>query len=510
LSGLGSALIDLLPGPGIDISVATAESMDKALLAGILVLESLGAGALAARLVGPERHAELALLVHGALTGAAAASRPRSSACSSLAAGLLGGAAGAGVLRQLRRRPSTVAIATAAAGAAAAGGLTRVLRERERGADRAAREAVCLPLPARPAPAPPPGAQLDVAGLTAIFTAPRDFYRTDVAFPAPRVEPRAWRLRVHGLVERELQLSLDDLLAMDLVELDATLVCVHNPVGGPRIGTARWLGVHVADLLEQAGPQPAAQQLVARSVDGFTAGVPLEHITAGKHALVALGLGGEPLQFANGFPARLLIPGFWGAEANTKWLCELELTTWAAVEDYWDRRGWPRRPTPVRPGSRIDVPAHRAHLPAGATTIAGVAWAPPAGVTGVEVSIDREPWRRAVLAAELAPTAWRQWRLEWQAAPGEHRVRVRALGRAEVQAREREPPYPRGSAGYHEVRLWVHADLPRVGPARRLQRQFADAIDDVERRLALAAMAPPAWLRHGYPRRPDFPEPTSA
>ncbi len=152
---------------------------------------------------------------------------------------------------------------------------------------------------------------------------------------------------------------------MELSELDATLACVNNPVGGPRIGNARWLGVPVADLLQRAGLGSGAEQLVAHSVDGFSAGVPVERITVGQHALVALGLNGEPLPVANGFPARLLVPGLWGADANTKWLDSLELTMWSAVRDYWDARGWPRRPTPVRSGSRIDVPARHSHLAAG-------------------------------------------------------------------------------------------------------------------------------------------------
>lgn len=496
-------MIDLTPGPVVDMTVATAEAMDKPLLMASLLAQSIGTGILATRLVRGGHRGELLPIAHGALAGVAAASRPDSSSPASFAAGALGAVAGSGALRRLSAGTAgadRLAVLVAAGGLAVA---TRALHRRRYEALSTARAAVSLPSPARPDSPPPPGSQLEIDGLSPLFTPTPDFYVTDVTFPPPRVDPGDWRLRVGGLVSRELDLSLDDLLAMDLVEVDATLACVHNPVGGPRIGTGRWLGVAVADLLERAGVRPGAEQLLARSVDGFTAGVPLQRITGGQPALVAVGLNGEPLPFANGFPARLLVPGLWGADANTKWLGELELTTWAEVEDYWDARGWPRQSSPVRPGSRIDVPAHRSHLIAGPVTVAGVAWAPPSGVEGVEVSVDGGPWLKADLAAELAPTAWRQWSLDWDAVMGSHRIRVRSIGRNAAQAEEPAPPYPAGSSGFAENRVFVGARIPRSGPVRGGLEGVADFSDDAWRRLRLAAMAPPAWIRHGFPGRPD-------
>src|SRR5205085_3392477 len=129
---------------------------------------------------------------------------------------------------------------------------------------------------------------LPVPGISPLLTPNDRFYVTDAAARVARVDADAWRLRVTGLVERPLELSLDDLEALGVEELDATLVCVHNPVGGDRIGTARWVGVPLARLLDEAGVSGEAEQLVARSVDGFTAGVPVERIRSGAPALLAL------------------------------------------------------------------------------------------------------------------------------------------------------------------------------------------------------------------------------
>jgi DMSO/TMAO reductase YedYZ molybdopterin-dependent catalytic subunit len=506
-SGLGRTLIDAVPGPGIDIIVATAEAKDKPLLLGTLIANWLGLGALAGRIEARRPGGGRALLVaQGTVAGVAAASRPEASTPFSLAAGIGGGLAGAAALRPLGDRVHPARLVGIGGLAAAAGGVAWVLRRRRKRAVASARELVALPRASRPAPPLPAGAQLDIPRLTSLFTPPEDFYVTDVVLPAPQVDPRKWRLRIKGLVEEGLELRLDELLDMDLVELDATLVCVHNPVGGPRIGTARWLGVPIADLLARTGRKPGAEQLLARSVDGFTAGIPVELIDRGGAALVAVGMNGEPLPVANGFPARLLVPGLWGADASTKWIGELELTTWAAVEDYWDSRGWPRWPTPVRPGSRIDVPAHRSHVAAGTVTVAGVAWAPPEGVERVEVSIDGGGWEAAALSAEIAPTAWRQWRHAWDAEPGEHRLRVRSIGRGGPQPGQPAPPFPGGSAGYHETRAWVDR-RPAQAPSGTWRSRLGDGAADAARRIKLAATAPPAWMRHGYPGELDFPDP---
>ena len=504
VSGMGQTLIDFLPGPSTDMVVATAENRDKALLRAVLAGATVASGRVSAGLEGRGRGRGQALLLGQALAaGAAAASRPENSAASSLIAGLGAGAAGSRALAATMRSHGRVgerALTAAGTLALAAAG---ELRRRQRSAGDRRPGDVVLPPPAHPAPPVPSEARAEVPGITPLFTPRRSFYVTDTVLTAPRVDPNRWRLRIRGLVERELELSLDDLLGMELVEVDATLVCVHNPVGGDRIGSARWLGVPLAALLDLAGVRAECDQVLTHSVTGFTAGLPLDTVADGSTPLVAVGMNGEALPVRHGFPARLLTPGIWGADANTKWLGAVELTTWDQASDYWDARGWPRVPGAVQPGSRIDVPADRATLVAGTAIAAGVAWAPNGGVEAVEVAIDNGDWRPAQLSPELAPTLWRQWTLPWRATEGPHELRVRTVARAGVQEGERRPPYPYGSSGYHTVRVEVEAGgaLPRpyrVG--------LAQARADLGARAALAAMAPPAWLRHGFPGRPTFTE----
>lgn len=506
LTGVGAALIDASPGPGVDVVVATAESADKALLMSSLIGGWLVVGG-AAAVQGGSR-GRLILAGAGLGAGVSAAARRDAAAGASLAAGLTGALAGAGNLALFDRSPDPGRRGLIAAGAAAALSAAAARRRAERTRLQAQRDTISLPAPVRPNARAPVTASFDIAGLTPLFTPPERFYLTDVSFPRPRVDADRWRLRVHGMVNTPLELSFQDLLSMELVELDATLVCVHNPVGGPRIGSARWLGVPVHALLDLAGAQPDGEQLVARSVDGFSAGVPVDRVRGEQPALIAVGMNGHPLPVENGYPARLLVPGLWGADANTKWLQELELTTWGAVRDYWDRRGWPRVPSAVRPGSRIDVPANRTVLPTGPITVAGVAWAPPGGVERVEVSVDNGPWQSAELASESAPTMWRQWRWAWPALPGPHELRVRTHGRDRAQGGDPEPPYPVGSSGWHTARVHV---TPGASTARRraLGRATA-AADDVRRRATLGAAAVPAWRARGFPPAPRFPAPRTA
>jgi sulfite oxidase len=336
-----------------------------------------------------------------------------------------------------------------------------------------------------------------------LFTPNDAFYVTDTVLTAPRVDAGRWRLRVHGMVERELELSLAQLLTMELVDLEATLVCVHNPVGGYRAGSARWLGVPLSVLLSSAGVRAECDQVLAHAVEGFSGGLPLDMIEDGSIPLVAVGMNGAPLTVRNGFPARLLMPGVWGADASTKWLAAIELTTWDRASDYWDSRGWPRAPGQVKPAARIDVPADHSAIVAGSAVVAGVAWAPRAGVTGVEVAIDGSPWRPARLSPQIAPTLWRQWALPWRAEAGKHELQVRTISGDEVQEESLAPPYPRGSSGYHRVRVQVHegGELSPRGHVRLAQKRA-----DLSGRLRLAAMAPGAWRKHGFPRTPAFDE----
>jgi DMSO/TMAO reductase YedYZ molybdopterin-dependent catalytic subunit len=301
----------------------------------------------------------------------------------------------------------------------------------------------------------PAGADLDIDGVAPFVTPNGDFYRIDTALFVPQVRTEGWTLRVHGMVDRELELTFDDLLGRELVEADVTLACVSNEVGGDLIGNARWLGARLDELLREAGVQRGATQLVPRSRDGFAAGFPTEVALDGREALVAVGMNGEPLPLRHGFPARLVVPGLYGYVSATKWLTEIELTTWDAFDSYWVRRGWAKE-APIKTQSRIDTPRSGASLRPGRVAVAGVAWAQGRGIEAVEVQVDDGPWRPARLAAAVGDDTWRQWVYEWDAEAGDHVLAVRATdGTGETQPEERVAPIPDGATGWHTIEVSV-------------------------------------------------------
>ena len=353
---------------------------------------------------------------------------------------------------------------TAAAGAFAA---TAVVAGRAamQGTSNAARAAIRLPVPTNRAVPPgastalqgPGVASFEVDGLTPYLVANRDFYRIDTALVVPNVNPGSWSLKVTGMVDHPFQISFDELLAMPQIEAAVTLSCVSNEVGGNLVGNALWQGVSLTTLLDRAGVQADASQVVGRSVDGFTAGFPTAALTADRTAMVAVGMNGEPLPVLHGFPARLVVAGLYGYVSATKWLSEIHVTTLDDFDGYWIPRGWSKE-APIKTESRIDVPRSGGLLNAGTIPIAGVAWAPGPGrgITKVEVQVDDEPWREAKLGEVLSGNTWRQWMLEWEATPGTHTLQVRATdGTGETQTEEHAPPEPNGATGWDSHRVKV-------------------------------------------------------
>jgi DMSO/TMAO reductase YedYZ molybdopterin-dependent catalytic subunit len=308
---------------------------------------------------------------------------------------------------------------------------------------------VRLPAPADPARPLPAGAG------PGFVTANADFYRVDTALTLPRIDVGSWSLRVHGMVGQPVELSFADLLERPLIERHVTLNCVSNEVGGPYVGTARWLGVPLAPLLRELGVRPGADQLVARSVEGMTIGTPVETVLDGRDTMLCVGMNGEPLPVVHGFPVRMLTPGLYGYAGACKWLAELELTTFADFDAYWVRRGWGAR-GPVKTASRIDRPQPFARLGAGPVTVAGVAWAQGRGIADVEVRVDEGEWRTAELLPVPSVDTWVQWRYTWAATPGPHTLTVRATdGTGAVQPEERVTPFPDGATGWHGVTVTV-------------------------------------------------------
>lgn len=297
---------------------------------------------------------------------------------------------------------------------------------------------------------------LGIDGLSPFITPNDSFFRIDTAFYPPNVNLDTWRLKIEGSVNTPLEFSYDELLALPQVEVPLTIACVSNGVGGDLIGTAVWQGVPLGSLLERAGVQPTGDQIVGRSLDGFTAGFPTAAVFDGRTALLALGMNGEPLPPDHGFPARLVIEGLYGYVSATKWLSTIELTGWDTYNGYWIPLGWSKE-GPVKIESRIDVPKSSGSLRAGAIPIAGVAWA-PAGVARVEVQIDDGPWIDAQLGPAVSDGTWRQWVHQWQATAGAHKIRVRATDNdGQTQTSDEAPVQPDGATGWHTRRITVSA-----------------------------------------------------
>ena len=478
LVAVGDAFIDVTPAWLKDAAIAAFGVNDKtALLVGaglVLALLAAAAGVLARR----NRVAGTAVVVALGVAGAvAAATRPDASTLAA-APSLVGAAVGVVALRVLvdrlgaarpapataedapttTPRPDRRAFLRGAVVVAAGAGFVSLAQSLTSGAGKvatAARQALRLPSPARPAAPVPPGAQSPVAGVGPVVTPNRQFYRIDTALSFPYVDPSRWQVRITGEVERELTLTFDDLLAEELVEAYVTLACVSNPVGGRLVGNARWLGVPVRTLLRRAGPLPGADMVLSRSVDGFTASTPLPVLLDERDALLAVGMNGEPLPLAHGFPVRMVVPGLYGYVSATKWLAELTVTRFADQQAYWTQRGWSAE-GPVKTSSRIEVPRDRDRVTAGPVAVGGTAWAQHVGITGVEVQVDDEPWQAATLADEISVDTWRQWSFEWDARPGDHTLRVRATdATSTTQTPEVADVLPDGATGWHEVAVVV-------------------------------------------------------
>lgn len=488
LRAVGDAFIDVTPSWLERLAVSVLGVHDKAgLLVGMVVVLGLlaaGAGVVAFRWPVAGVVAVVGVGVLGAVVASSRPGAPQWAAVPSLVGAVVGAVVLVVLVRALRVADAGAVARSARseAGALERGGTPVVAAPNRRaflglaagftvgavlaagaagvvaGARRtvaAARARVRLPVPVRSAPPVPVGAQSPVAAVVEVVTPAAEFYRVDTAFAVPQVDPATWSLRVHGLVGREVSLSFAELLASDLVEAYVTLTCVSNPVGGDLAGNARWLGLPVREVLARAVPSAGADMVLSRSVDGFTASTPLEVLTDGRDALLAVGMNGAPLPTEHGFPVRLVVPGLYGYVSATKWVTELEVTRFADQEAYWTVRGWAPR-GPVKTSSRIEVPRSGARVPAGEVAVGGTAWAQHVGVVGVQVRVDDGPWRDAVLAEEISVDTWRQWSFRWDARPGTHVLRVRAVDAVDgVQTGEPADVVPDGATGWHQVTVTV-------------------------------------------------------
>jgi DMSO/TMAO reductase YedYZ molybdopterin-dependent catalytic subunit len=478
---VGGAAVDASPEWLKSFAIRTFGAQDKvALLIGIGVVLIVVVSVLGAASGRRPRLGIVGSVVLGAIGAAAAISRPANDLADAIPS-IAGAAAGVVAFRWLRGaaglpkealprphpgpaapeptirgydRRRFLRTGVAAAGiAAVSGGLGRLLTSRANAA--ASRAAATIPEPTDAAPPPPAGSDLDVPGVGPFLTPNADFYRVDTALFVPTIDAATWTLRVHGMVDHEITLDFDQLLARPMIERDVTLACVSNEVGGPYVGNARWIGAPLADLLREAVVHPEASQIVSRSADGFTIGTPTAVATDGRDAMLAVSMNGEPLPLEHGFPVRMVVPGLYGYVSATKWLVDLELTTLDAYDAYWIQRGWAKE-APIKTQSRIDTPADGAGLTRGRVAVAGVAWAQHRGIEGVEVMIDDGGWQEAELGVDDTIDTWRQWVFRWDATPGSHTLAVRATdGDGETQTADRIAPFPDGATGHHMISVEV-------------------------------------------------------
>jgi DMSO/TMAO reductase YedYZ molybdopterin-dependent catalytic subunit len=473
VESLGNWVIDNVPTALKEWAIATFGTADKPILLASIVVVTLLIGA-AVGLVSRNRFgiAVGVFVAFGVVAALAGSADPQISLAIAVVPAAAAVITGLATLRMLYNLGETTAEdatdsskrefligAGAVVGVAAlAGAFGRVLLERAKRAV-AGRDEVVLPSAAEDLPAVTEAQNFEIGGLEEILVPNEDFYRIDTALSIPRIDLQEWTLEIKGMVDRPYTLSFADLLDMRMVERDITLSCVSNRVGGGLVGNARWLGIPLPEILDRAGVQDGAEQIVGRSVDDFTVGFPVEAAYDGREALLAIGMNDEPLPFEHGFPARLVVAGLYGYVSATKWISEIELTTWDGFDAYWIPRGWAKE-APIKTQSRIDTPTEDGQIAPGSHVVAGVAWAPNRGISKVEVQLgEDQPWVEAELSEPLSEDAWVQWKVDWDAAEeGRHVLRCRATdGEGETQTEEINPPAPNGATGWHTQRIVVSA-----------------------------------------------------
>jgi DMSO/TMAO reductase YedYZ molybdopterin-dependent catalytic subunit len=475
VTAIGELVISLQPPGAKDVMVELFGTADKLALNAIVVIAALGIAAIAGIVAARSWALGAAIFIaFGAVAAIAAARSPLASPLVGILSAALATGVGLLVLRALlgltpqptdvtaptavmpdwERRRFLIASGAALGGAVAAGAVGRALVEGQhpQGVVTSSR----LPSVAQAAAPLNPDNSIQVTGITPLVIPNDGFYKIDTALLVPRVDSETWSVSVTGMVDRPLTFTYDQLLAMPLFEQYVTIACVSNQVGGNLVGNALWTGVRLKEILQQAGVQAGATQIIGRSVDGFTAGFPTEWALAPeREPMIAVGMNREPLPAAHGFPARLIVPGLYGYVSATKWLSEIELTTREAIDGYWVPLGW-AKDAPILTQSRIDVPGSGDSVAAGDVEVAGVAWAPDRGIESVEVSIDEGAWAPARISRPVSDATWVQWAFTWPASPGSHSIDVRAIdGTGEVQTDQRSAPAPDGARGHHRVTVAV-------------------------------------------------------
>lgn len=307
-----------------------------------------------------------------------------------------------------------------------------------------------IPQRITPPPVPVYGPYTAVKGQAPELTSPSDFYYVSKNLAGdPMVQANGWTLSVDGMVNRPYTLTYDQLKALPQVTQYHTLECISNEVGGVLMSNGYFTGVKLADVLNTAGIQQGASEMIFTAADGYSDSLHLSQAIDDRSLIVYL-LDGEPLPIPHGFPARLLIPGLYGMK-NGKWLTKLSLAS-GQYNGYWEQRGWTHEAF-VKLSSRIDTPLDGDLLTARPTMIAGVAYSGAKGISRVDVSLDGgHSWSAANLKRPLGALTWTLWEQPWTPSSGQHIIVVRAVDlEGNVQRPQQAAPLPDGSSGYHAI-----------------------------------------------------------
>lgn len=283
------------------------------------------------------------------------------------------------------------------------------------------------------------------------FTPLELHYRIDINTIPPKIDESQWRLRISGLVEKPLALTLKDLQNYQPMHQFITLSCISNPVGGDLISTTRWTGASLQRLLPALRLKPGATHLMIRSADEFFEVVSLDAIRADPKIMLTYAWDGVPLKREHGFPVRIYIPNVHGMK-QPKWIESIEVMDhWAP--GYWVERGWNKvaqmHATSVIDAVAVDMTVigadQRKLVPIG-----GIAHAGARGISKVEVQVDNGPWQQAALRTPLSQLTWVIWRYDWPFQAGKHTFTVRCYdGNGTPQVATRSPAEPNGATGLH-------------------------------------------------------------